>query len=53
MKVKIEFDMDIYHSDNDSLIHDLIGDWTYEMRSTRRLNNWKIDYRVPETVEKR
>lgn len=48
MKVKIELDLDIYSTDNEDLIHDLIADWTYDMRTTKRLvpGSWKINYNV-------
>lgn len=50
MKVKIELDLDIYSEDTESLIHDLISDWTYEMRTTKRLvpGSWRIEYNAPQ-----
>ena len=45
MRVDISFDIDVTDL-NESAIDDLIADWTYEMRSSRRLRpeTWRINY---------
>lgn len=43
VRVYIEFDISVGDLD-ESAIDDLIADWTYEMRSSRRLNLWNINY---------
>jgi hypothetical protein len=45
MKVIIEFELDKGDMNADA-IHDLIADWTFDMRVSRRLvsGTWKIKY---------
>lgn len=47
MKVDISFDLDVSGM-NESAIDDLLADWTYEMRVSKRLvyGTWKCDYEV-------
>ena len=49
MRVNISFDVEV-NDLNDGAIHDLMDDWTHEMRATRRLvpASWRITYDVED-----
>lgn len=51
MKVTIEFEIDAYDL-NESAADDLLDDWTYEIRTTRRLKSWNIDIQGKEELLK-
>lgn len=47
MLITIDLDIEIYSDDDEGKLDDLIDDWTYEMRATRRLKQWNISYDNP------
>lgn len=46
MRVSIEADLDVYHDDTAKDIHDLMDRLTIDMRQSRRLSSWSIQYDV-------
>lgn len=47
MIVSINFDLDVGDLD-EGQVHDLVADWTYLMRASKRLGSWSINYNPPK-----